>query len=196
MSEKFEKLGAEHNNDANGGGVRRRKRIFVTVAILNGLALVFFFIGLQAYGYRIKTAVRASAFKTIGPLPDTGSNPLFDPQATLTGDNRIITVSGMYGCLPAEGDAVVNAIVSQESTGAFARGTFQGSCTGQVEHFTIRGSVPEGSPAFQEGRVKIEALGVNRRGTTEFTFTDLFFWGRFALASKSSDETSATPRSR
>ena len=146
------------------------------------------FIGIRAYGYRLKSAVRAAPFKTIGPLPET-SGPLFDPLATLTADSRTITVTGPFGCLPTEGEAVVQAFVSQESSGAFARGSFRGDCTGQLEQFSISATVPEGMPAFQEGRVKVEAVGLNRRGTTEFTFTDIFFWGRFVQASKAKDGT-------
>ena len=190
------KLDSDNNNtEVAGARVQRRKRITLTLVILNALVLAISFIGIRAYGYRLKTAVRAAPFKTIGPLPET-SNPLFDPQATLNGDSRMITVSGTYGCLPAEGEALVHAIVSQESTGAFARGSFRGNCTGQAEPFVVRGIEPEGAPAFQEGRVKIEALGLNRTGTAAFTFTDIFFWGRFAQASKGSDESQPAVRGR
>ena len=191
------KLDSDNDNtDASGARVQRRRRIMLRLVILNALVLGISFMGIRAYGYRLKTAVRAAPFKTIGPLPETGSNPLFDPQATLRSENRSITVSGNYGCLPAEGEALVHAIVAQESTGAFARGSFQGPCTGQVEPFTIKATEAEGVPAFQEGRVKIEALGLNRTGTSAFTFTDVFFWGRFAQATKASDDSQSGMRTR
>jgi hypothetical protein len=187
------------DTEVAGGRLGRRKRITLTLVILNVLVIAICFVGLRAYGYRLKTAVRAAPFATRTPFETgTGSNPQFESQATLNADSRMIAVSGTYGCFPDEGEAVVNALVSQESTGAFGRGTFRGNCTGQLEQFVIRAIVPEGNPAFQEGRVKIEALGLNRRGTTEFTFLDFVFWGRFANAVKSSaeDQAQSTPRNR
>jgi hypothetical protein len=189
------KLDSDDNTEPAGARVQRRRRITLWLVMLNALALGISFLGIRAYGYRLKTAVRAAPFKTIGPLSETG-NPLFDPLATLRSENRSITVSGNYGCLPAEGEALVHAIVAQESTGAFARGSFQGPCTGQVEAFTIKATEAEGVPAFQEGRVKIEALGLNRTGTSAFTFTDVFFWGRFAQATKASDDSPSGARGR
>jgi hypothetical protein len=169
---------------------RSRKSMILLVAVVNTLVLSVAFVGVRAYGYRLKTALRVAPFATQGPLFETGTfnNPAFLPDATLNADNRMISVGGRYACLPSEGEAVVQAIVSQESTGAFARGEFRGPCTGQIELFTVRAIVPEDVPAYQEGRVKIEALGINRTGTNQFTFNDFVFWGRFAMASKGTED--------
>lgn len=180
---------------------RRRNRMSALLIVLDGvgLAAIITLLGVQAYGYRLKGALRVAPFKTTSGTFETSMpvNPAFDPQATLNGDNRMITIFGFYACLPTEGESAVHAIVSQETTGAFARGSFSGGkCTGQIEHFTIRAIVPEDTPAFQEGRVKIEALGVNRTGTSQFTFNDLVFWGRFAMASKAADEGQSTVNRR
>jgi hypothetical protein len=189
-------------SENNERAMRRRRRLVTTlVMVLDvvGLAAMVIVLGVQAYGYRLRGALRVAPFKTTSGSFETSApaNPAFDPQATLNGDNRMITVFGFYACLPSEGEAVVHAIVSQETTGAFARGSFSGGkCTGQIEHFTIRAMVPEDAPAFQEGRVKIEALGANRTGTNQFSFNDLVFWGRFAIASKSSDEGPSTVNRR
>ena len=172
------------------------KRRLLFAIFVGGFALTCSLLGVRAYAYRLKTALRVAPFATQGPLFETGTiiNPAFLPDATLNADSRMISVGGRYACLPSEGEAVVQAIVSQETTGAFARGDFRGPCTGQIELFTVRAIVPEDVPGFQEGRVKIEALGINRAGTNQFTFNDLVFWGRFAQAAKGTEDPKSVRR--
>src|SRR5690348_1139072 len=103
------------NSRRADGSWRNSKRIALLIRILNGVGLagIVAFLAVQAYGYRLRGALRVAPFKT-----DTGTfqtstptNPAFYPQATLNADNRMITVSGFYACLPNEGEAVVHAIV-------------------------------------------------------------------------------------
>ncbi|MGH7319260.1 MAG: hypothetical protein ACRELA_06500 [Candidatus Rokuibacteriota bacterium] len=101
----------------------------------------------------------------------------FEPEGTLGSNGEQVTVTAIEGvCF--EPSVTIRVSVTQEATGAAARGTFEGSCTGAPMNVPIAATVRQGVPAFEEGSALVCGSTVTRRNT-DGPITDSDAWCRF-----------------
>ena len=127
---------------------------------------------------------RSAALSISGStLKDSGSwqwiirreyiTPEIQSLAGLSPNSRQVTIAGVIACDAGE-KVRLRAEVTQGTTGALAKGHIQESCTGAVQHWTIK-AVAHGPDAFAAG-----AASVRVWANTEFhgQVTDSFQWER------------------
>ena len=84
-----------------------------------------------------------------------------DPTATLLGNGQRVIVTGPIGCDKGE-DVEISIAVTQESTGAIAKGSWHGRCSGNEQHeqhWKVNASTDPG-PALTVGTAKVRAEAV------------------------------------
>jgi len=96
-----------------------------------------------------------------------------DPTATLRGNGHQVVVTGPIRCDPEETIAI-RIVVTQESTGATAEGSYHGRCSGDVQHWTVHAPTHNG-PALTAGSARVDAwAGTSAKGE----LTDSHTWWR------------------
>jgi hypothetical protein len=96
-----------------------------------------------------------------------------DPHATHKQRGALVHTSGPIGCTSGERIAIA-VRVSQAATGAKARGSWSGRCTGAAQHWHVRARARRG-PRFANGLARVCAVGKTRLGSR---VTDTRRWCR------------------
>ena len=83
-----------------------------------------------------------------------------DPTAKLLGNGQRVIVTGPIGCDKGE-DIEISIVVTQESNGAIAKGSWHGRCSSNEQHWKVNASTDPG-PALTVGTAKVRAEAVTR----------------------------------
>jgi len=81
-----------------------------------------------------------------------------DPTAKLLGNGQRMIVTGPISCDKGE-DVEISIVVKQESTGAIAKGSWHGRCSGKEHQWKVNASTDPG-PALTVGTAKVSAQAV------------------------------------
>ena len=96
-----------------------------------------------------------------------------DPHVTYEQGGALVRSSGPIGCTRGERIAI-RVRVSQAATGARARGSWTGRCTGEVQHWQVRARART-EARFARGPARVCAVGKTRTGQR---VTDTRRWSR------------------
>ena len=83
-----------------------------------------------------------------------------DGQATSTRDGARVRATGPIGCTSGE-RVSIRVTVTQSATGARARKTWTGRCTGEIQHWQVRARARQGT-RFETGAGRVCALAKTR----------------------------------
>ncbi|MGH2989684.1 MAG: hypothetical protein ACRDMA_07440 [Solirubrobacterales bacterium] len=98
-------------------------------------------------------AEAASAFLTANTI---------DAHATYTRDGARVRATGPIGCTREERISI-RVTVTQSASGARARESWKGRCTGELQHWQVRAHARRGT-LFQTGRGRVCAVATTRSG--------------------------------
>jgi hypothetical protein len=85
-----------------------------------------------------------------------------DGHVTYTQGGALVRSTGPIGCTRGERIAIA-VTVSQAATGARARASWAGRCTGEVQHWQVRARART-EARFAKGRARVRAVGKTRAG--------------------------------
>jgi hypothetical protein len=85
-----------------------------------------------------------------------------DGHVTYTRGGALARSTGPIGCTRGERIAIT-VTVSQAATGARARASWAGRCTGEVQHWQVRARART-EARFAKGRARVRAVGKTRAG--------------------------------
>jgi hypothetical protein len=111
----------------------------------------------------------ASAFLTANTI---------DGHATYTRDGTRVRATGPIGCTSGE-RVSIRVTVTQAATGARARKTWTGRCTGEIQHWQVRARARQGA-RFETGAGRVCAVAKTR---TAGRVTDTRKWCERVAAS-------------
>ena len=83
-----------------------------------------------------------------------------DGQATSTRDGARVRATGPIGCTRGE-RVSIRVTVTQSATGARARKTWTGRCTGEIQHWQVRARARQGA-RFETGAGRVCAVAKTR----------------------------------
>jgi hypothetical protein len=85
----------------------------------------------------------------------------FDRTGKVSGGGRVLSVGGPFACTSG-GRARIDVTVTQRKTGAFARGTWTGTCAGREQDWLVRRARARGAADFRPGQSEACAAAVAR----------------------------------
>jgi hypothetical protein len=94
----------------------------------------------------------------------------FDTTGKVSRGGRVVSVGGPLSC--TRGGAIrLHVTVTQRKSGALARGTWRGSCTGRRQDWLVKKARARGAASFRRGQSEACAAGValNGRRATDAT---------------------------
>lgn len=94
----------------------------------------------------------------------------FDRTGKVSTGGRVLSVGGPFACTTG-GRTRIHVTVTQRKTGALARGTWSGTCTGRDQDWLVRKVRARGAADFQPGQSEACAAAVarNSRRATDAT---------------------------
>lgn len=114
----------------------------------------------------------AAALPTGGQVTIVRSDSGFDERASLRTDGRGARITGPIRCTKG-GRLRIDVTLTQRKTGALARGTWRGTCTGAKQTWTLKSARVVGEARLQAGAAQACAAAVARNSKRA---TDALQW--------------------